>query len=144
MFFRKLPATLRPWPNQFAPMDFNDAQRLALLDLIAEAVKEGTGVIRVELNDLTTEDGRWLGSWAVVVQRTEGKRGEVAPSAHSGGYSEADILLIAAVARSGSGGTRSGPGCDPALCHETRRQSASRPTPTKVGAPIRSREPRTR
>ena len=54
------------------PMDCNDAQRLALFELIAMAVNDGTGVIRVELNDLKTEDGRGLGSWEVVVQRTEG------------------------------------------------------------------------
>jgi hypothetical protein len=53
-------------------MEFNDAQRVALFELIAMAVNDGTGVIRVELNDLKAEDGRGLGSWEVVVQRTAG------------------------------------------------------------------------
>ncbi|MGF6227613.1 hypothetical protein QFZ27_001568 [Inquilinus ginsengisoli] len=52
------------------PIEFNDAQRVAVFELIAMAVKDGTGVIRVELNDLNAEDGRRLGSWEVVVQRT--------------------------------------------------------------------------
>jgi len=70
MKFRKVPATLRPWPSQFVPVELTDDQRLALFELVALAVNDGTEVIRIELQNLKTETGQGLGSWEVVIQRT--------------------------------------------------------------------------
>ena len=70
MKFRKVPATLRPWPTHFVPVELTDAQRLALFELVALAVNDGTEVIRIELQNLKTEAGQGLGSWQVMVQKT--------------------------------------------------------------------------
>ncbi|WP_342234610.1 hypothetical protein [Inquilinus sp. OTU3971] len=73
MPFRKPPATLRPWPGHFvAAAELTEAQQLALFELIAMAVNGDTEVIRVELNNLKTDDGHTLGSWEVVVMKTAG------------------------------------------------------------------------
>ncbi|MGL4965728.1 MAG: hypothetical protein ACRC67_31190 [Inquilinus sp.] len=52
------------------PVELTDDQRLALFELVALAVNDGTEVIRIELQNLKTETGQGLGSWEVVIQRT--------------------------------------------------------------------------
>ena len=52
------------------PVELTDDQRLALFELVALAVNDGTEVIRIELQNLKTEAGQGLGSWQVMVQKT--------------------------------------------------------------------------
>ena len=56
-------------------VELNDAQRLALFELVALAVNDGTEFIRMELENLKTEDGQEFGSWEVVVQKMASREG---------------------------------------------------------------------